>query len=221
MMLRFGLIVLAVECVCVLGIMRERRQVEKSQLRHRRSVCNVRQLFQTSYEGDTLNINLAQPFLDYYANMGGITGIPDMCADDGSGTAERENLIYVVNSEDSKRRRRETPSEGSENYLHGKMGNHRVRRVANEDSVNQDNSAKDNIRTIERLAVKSDEIEAKITAAASVLDSPDIAENKDKFLVYRQRMKSLLRSRLQTLIQEHLVTMEEYRKYEIPQQFHR
>ncbi|XP_023343898.1 uncharacterized protein LOC111713294 [Eurytemora carolleeae] len=217
--MKFLVLVLSLEALGVLGILRGRRQTERSILRQRRNICNVGELFQTNFDGDALNIDVAKSFIDYYANMGGFAGIPKMCSDDGSDLQERENLIYVINSKNSRRRRRETSSHTKEN-LTQKEGNVLRKRVANSDDFPQ-TQISETLRNIERLAVKGDEIEAKITAAAAVLGNPEIQNDTEQFLIYRQRMKSLLRAKIEFLIQEHTETMKEYRKFEIPQQFHR
>ena len=53
-----------------------------------------------------------------------------------SDLQERENLIYVINSKTSRRRRRETSSDTKEN-LTQKNGNVRAKRVANSDDFSQ------------------------------------------------------------------------------------
>jgi len=235
------LLVLEVSSSYVLGIAnpakRSLPEVTNSGARRvkRENTCNnIRNLVQTKTEGSTLNINLSELLYDRVMGLGSDLqdlSLGDICYDtNGFHQLERQNKVYVTNNHELLKRETsgrkpqnsrplwETPGDDIVNSRQRRVVHSRRQGVQGDGMMSSSN---DNLRILERLAVKADEIETKIDIAEAMLDNPAVAENRQLFGMYKQRMKVLLKERMDLMIQEHQTMIDEYDNVEIPDHFHR
>merc|ERR1712168_359204 len=157
-----------------------------------------------------IKIDVAPSIFDRVMSMG--LDFEDVCTPtDDLLKLEQENEIYFTTTnhdssgvDPSRSLHRRSTEAGNNNTANGSKTN-----------------SKATIRLIERLAVKTDELNTKIELATKLMNSPKVISNRELFLLYRQRMKTLLKQRLKLMIQEHRLTMDAYSRFEIPKHMHR
>jgi len=204
----------------------------------RANACeNIMNLVKIKTEGSKMDINFSALLYDRVLSLGPDMrdmSLEDICYDTNEfHQLERENKVYVTNNHELLKR--ETPNGKSQNSRplwetpDDDFVNSRQRRVVHSRRSGGSggsgelvkSNSNNNVRLLERLAVKADEIESKMEIAEAMLDNKNVAENRELFGMYKQRMKILLQDKMKLMIKEHQTMIEEYDNVEVPDQFHR
>jgi len=173
--------------------------------------CSLKKLFHMEKikkkDGDELSINVSPGMMDRM--MIHHLGYDSICNANELLDLERANRIYVTNNQDTFRGRRSV----------GDMK--RQKRAAEETEQPIRVSGVERIHMIERLAVQVDQLQRKIELAAEILATPQIKHDRDMFMMYKQRMKSLLKAKLKLAIKENRIVLDTMEHINISDQFQR
>jgi len=181
------------------------RGVKERNKRTSEKACNPFNIMRIMKENKNIDINISESFFDRIYKTGNLW---EICNNMEVTTRETENQIYVINNLEQVREKRDIDDQEEEKEVE-------LKKRSTIDATDE------NIRMIERLAVKIDELQTKIDIATAVLETQEIKSERKKFLLYKTRVKDLLKLQLQTAVQKHMAVMEEYERILLPDIFHR
>jgi len=173
--------------------------------------CSFKKLFHMEKikkkDGEEISINISPGMMDRL--MIHSFKYDSVCNSNELLDLERSNRIYVTNNQDTFRGRRSVGEKS------------RQKRDAKEIEQPLSVRGAERIHMIERLAVQVDQLQRKIELAAEILATPQIKHDRDMFMMYKQRMKSLLKAKLKLAIKENKIMLDTMEHINIHDQFQR
>lgn len=218
-----------ISILCIdLGLtIRTKRSID----REKRDACSLNRLFSMERKKDDneykvdLNPGLVDRMLIHNFDF------DNVCNSNKMRDLEIANRIYVLNNQEEHSRKKRSAYGGEYKPTRyageakprtrrslGDMQKHEKQAIAGgllrSDPVDQ-------VRMIERIAVRIDQLDKHLHMAAQMLDSKKVQQDRQLVAIYKDRMKSLLKSKLQLTIKENQIMLNSMENIKLPKQFHR
>lgn len=132
---------------------------------------------------------------------------------------EAANRIYVLNNQDTSRAKRST--DGEKTRQRRSLGDQEKHMKEAKATGIARSKPVDKVRLIERIAVEIDLLEKHMHQAAQILDSQKVKVDRQMFSIYKERMRSLLKTKLKLVIKENKIMLNSMENINISKHFQR
>jgi hypothetical protein len=195
-------------------------RTKRSLIRNKRDPCSFNKLFTMEKKKDNeYNFQVSPGLMDRI--MIHNLDYDSVCNGNKLLDMETSNRIYVLNNQDTSREKRSAYGGGGQKRQRRSLGDQERHRSEAEASGVVRSRPVDKVRMIERLAVQIDQLDHHLHLAAQMLDTEKVQVDRQLFSIYKDRMKSLLKSKLKLTIQENKIILNSMEEIRLPNQFQR